>query len=304
MNITVAGSSNIEMMIKVPHLPLQGETVLGSEFSLNSGGKGVNQAVAAARLGGNVTFIGKIGKDIFGEQALKVMKKEGINSEYVSVDADVPSGVTQIVANGNGKKYITIVPGANHNLGIDDINNSIQALTGAKVLLLQSDIPLQVIRHAVRIARLNKTRVLLNPVSSVILDDDLLRNVSVLIPGKVEAEAITGIKITDNRSAELAGRILLEHGPEKVIITMGEKGAMVIDNGGAEHFSAVRIKPVDATAAIDVFCGALAVALAENKNFFEAVKFANIAAAISISKPGAISSFPMRDEVITMLKKR
>lgn len=304
MNITVAGSSNIEMMIKVPHLPLQGETVLGSEFTLNPGGKGVNQAVAAARLGGDVTFIGKIGNDMFGEQALKVMKEEGIHSEYVAIDTHVPSGVAQIVADENGKKYITIAPGANQNLGEDDINKASEAITSAKVLLLQSEIPLQVIRHAARIARRNKIRVLLNPVSSVILDDDLLSNVSVLIPGKVEAEALTGIKITDNRSAELAGRILLEHGPEKVIITMGEKGAMVIDNGGAEHFSAIKIKSVDATAAIDVFCGALAVALAENKNFFEAVKFANTAAAISISKPGTMSSFPMRDEVMAMLKKR
>ncbi len=303
MNITVAGSSNIEMMIKVSRLPLQGETVIGNEFSINSGGKGINQAVAAARLGGNVTFIGRIGKDMCGEQTLKVLKEERINTGYIAVDANVPSGVAQIESAENGKKYVTIAPGANQNLCEDDINNATKAITGADILLLQSDIPLQTVRFAARMARRSKKRILLNPVSTVILDDDLLSYVSVLIPGKVEAEALTGISITDHRSAELAGRILLEHGPEKVIITMGEKGAMVIDNGGAEHFPAIRIKPVDATAAIDVFCGALAVALAGNKNFYEAVNFANTAAAISISKPGTLSSFPVKEEVMAFLKK-
>jgi ribokinase len=303
MNITVAGSSNIEMIIKVPRLPLQGETILGSDFTLTSGGKGVNQAVAAARLGGNVTFIGRIGNDMFGDQALKVLKQEGINTQYVAIDKHIPSGIAQIVADENGKKYITVAPGANQNLCEDDINNASEAIISADILLLQSELPLQPVRIAARIAHRNNIRVLLNPVSSVILDDDLLSYVSVLIPSKVEAETLTGIRITDHRSAELAGRILLEHGPEKVIITMGEKGAMVIDNGGAEHFSAIRIKPADATAASDVFCGAMAVALAEDKNFFEAVKFANTAAAISISKPGTLPSFPIRDEVLAFLKK-
>ncbi len=303
MKITVAGSSNIEMIIKVPHLPLQGETILGSDFTLISGGKGVNQAVAAARLGGDVTFIGRIGNDMFGDEALKVLKKEGINTKYIAIDKDVSSGIAQIIVDENGRKYITIAPGANQNLCDDDINSASEAITSADILLLQSEIPLQSVRLAARIARRNNIRVLLNPVSFVILDDDLLSDVSVLIPGKIEAETLTGIRITDHRSAELAGRILLEHGPEKVIITMGEKGAMVIDNGGAEHFPAIRIKPVDATAAIDVFCGAMAVALAEDKNFFEAVKFANTAAALSISKPGTQASFPTRDETMAFLKK-
>jgi ribokinase len=303
MKITVVGSSNTDMIIKVPRLPVPGETILGGSFAVALGGKGANQAVAAARVGGDVTFIGCIGNDVFGEQALNGLQEDRINIDFVVRDPQVPSGIAQIIVDDNGKNLIAVAPGANQNLGEQDIINARKAILTCDVLILQLEIPIQTVRFAAKMAFENRIRVMLNPAPAHPLDDELLGYISVLTPNKLEAEALTGIAITDDRSAELAGRILLERGLTRVIITLGQKGAMVIDNGGAEHVPAFHVKSVDTTAASDVFNGALAVALAEGKNFYESVRFANAAAALSTLRLGAQSSIPSRKEVLEMLKK-
>jgi ribokinase len=303
MKITVVGSSNTDMIIKVPRLPVPGETVLGGNFTVALGGKGANQAVAAARVGGDVTFIGRIGNDVFGEEALKGLKEDGINIHYTVKDPLVPTGIAQIVVDEDGKNIIAVAPGANQNLCEQDIINARKAILASDMLLLQLEIPIQTVRFAAKLAFENNVKVMLNPAPAHPLDDELLSYISVLTPNKLEAESLTGISITDERSVELAGRILLEHGLARVIITLGSKGSMVIDNGGAEHVPAFRIKSVDTTAASDVFNGALAVALAEGKNFYESVRFGNAAAAISATRLGAQPSIPRREEVLEMLRK-
>jgi ribokinase len=303
MKITVVGSSNNDMIIKAPRLPVPGETVLGGSFTSALGGKGANQAVAAARVGGDVTFIGRIGNDVFGEQALKGLKNDGINISHVVKDPLVSSGVAQIVVDEEGKNLVAVAPGANQNLCEQDIINARKAILASDMILIQLEIPIQTVRFASKLAFENNIRVILNPAPAHPLDDELLGYISVLTPNKLEAESLTGISITDERSVELAGRILLEHGLARVIITLGAKGAMVIDNGGAEHVPTFRIKSVDTTAASDVFNGALAVALAEGKNFYESVRFANAAAALSATRLGAQPSIPRREEVMEMLRK-
>ena len=303
MKITVVGSSNTDMIIKVPRLPVPGETILGGDFTIALGGKGANQAVAAARVGGNVTFIGRVGNDVFGEQALKGLKEDGINIDYTVKDPLVSSGIAQIVVDEDGKYIIAVAPGANQNLSDEDIMNARKAILASDILILQLEVPIHTIRFAAKMAYENNIRVILNPAPAHPLDDELLNYISVLTPNKLEAESLTGISITDERSVELAGRILLERGLTRVIITLGAKGAMVIDNGGAEHVPTFRIKSIDTTAASDVFNGALAVALVEGKNFYESVRFANAAAALSATRLGAQPSIPGRKEVLEMLQK-
>ena len=303
MKITVIGSSNTDMIIQVPRLPVPGETLLGGSFTTALGGKGANQAVAAARAGGEVTYIGRVGDDVFGEQALKGLKEDGINIDYAVKDPLVPTGIAQIVVDEEGKNIIVVAPGANQNLCEQDITNARKAILASDILLLQLETPIQTVRFAAKFAFENHIRVMLNPAPAIPLDDELLGYISILTPNKLEAESLTGISITDERSVELAGRILLEHGLARVIITLGSKGSMVIDNGGAEHVPAFRIKSVDTTAASDVFNGAMAVALAEGKNFYESVRFGNAAAAISTTRLGAQPSIPRREEILDILRK-
>lgn len=303
MKIAVLGSSNADMVIRVPHLPVPGETVLGGDFKVTPGGKGANQAVAASRVGGTVSFIGRVGNDLFGDQALTALKKEGINIDSTVKDMSASTGIAQIVVDENGLNYITVAPGANLNLSEEDVNNAREIILGCDILLMQLEVPIQTVRYAAKMAFSKKVKVILNPAPALALDDELLSYISVLTPNKLEAESLTGISITDDRSVELAGRILLERGLVKVIITLGAKGAMVIDNGGAEHVPPFRVKPVDTTAAGDVFNGALAVALAEGKNFYESVRFANAAAALSTTRIGVQAGIPVRSEIIKMIRE-
>ncbi|MBN1415904.1 MAG: ribokinase [Bacteroidales bacterium] len=303
MKISVVGSSNTDMIIKVPRLPVPGETVIGDSFTVALGGKGANQAVAAARFGGDVTFIGRVGNDVFGIQALKGLKDDGVNIDFTVKDPVVPSGIAQIVVDENGRNIITVASGANQNLCEQDIMKARKSILASDILMLQLEVPNQTVRFAAKLAFENNIRVILNPAPAHPLDDELLGYISVLTPNKQEAEYLTGISITDERSVELAGRILLERGLTRVIITLGTKGAMVIDNGGAEHVPAFHVKSIDTTAASDVFNGALAVALAEGKNFYESVRFANAAAAISTTRLGAQPSIPKREEVMAWLRK-
>jgi ribokinase len=302
MRITVVGSTNTEMIFNAKALPAPAQIILGAKFSMSPGGSGANQAVAAARAGAEVTFIGRIGKDIFGEQVLNSLQQNGIDLSYVVEDKSMSSGVSSIVTDENGESCITVSSGANMNLSSGDLQAARLAITGADILLLQLGIPLETVRFAASLARSFDVRVILDPVPALPVSDELLKSISILTPDASEAERLTGIKITDERSAELAGRILLERGLDRVIITLRSKGAMVIDNGGAEHVPGFKVGTVNSMAMNDVFNGALAVGLAEEKNFYEAVLFANAAAAISSTREGRQSSIPYRTEILDFLK--
>ncbi|MDP3644989.1 MAG: ribokinase [Bacteroidota bacterium] len=296
--ILVAGSSNTDMVIKTHHFPAPGETILGGRFLMNAGGKGANQAVAAARLGGIVTFVGKIGDDIFGKQAVQQLKDEGINVDFVSVDPDNPSGVALITVDRNGENSIVVASGSNGTLSPADFDRAILELDESNFVLLQLEIPITTVEYIARIAVRKQKKVILNPAPAATLSDELLQNLYLITPNETEAELLTGIKVTGQESALKSATILHEKGVEVVIITMGAAGAFLLSNGESEIISAPRVEAVDTTAAGDTFNGALVVALSEGKTIQESIAFANKAAAISVTRIGAQSSVPYRIEIL------
>ena len=302
MNITVIGSSNTDMIIKVPRIPKPGEIVLGGKFSTAPGGKGANQAVAAARSGGKVTFVARVGDDIFGEQALKGFKEDGINTEFIVKDKDAPSGIAQIFVAEDGESGIAVASGANLNLSVYDIIAAKEAILSSDILLMQLGIPMKTVEYAAKLAFDKGIRVILNPAPGQPLPIEILKTISILTPNEAEAAMLTGIKIEDEGAAEDAGKILMSKGVNKVIITIGKKGALILDSSGSELIGGFKVHAVDTTAAGDIFNGALAVALAEKKNIWEAVKFSNAAAALSVTKLGAQPAAPKRKEILEFLK--
>lgn len=304
MKITVIGSTNTEMVFNAAAIPAAGETILGSSFHMTPGGSGLHQAIAATRAGGAVAFIGRTGNDIFGEQVIKVLQQENIDITHLVTDSTISSGIASVVMNTAGDAAVTVTPGANNNLVYDDLIRARSVITEADIVLLQLDIPIKTVHFAADLARSANSRVILNPAPALPVSDELLRSISILTPDASQAEILTGIHITDERSAELAGRILLERGLDRVIITLRSKGAMVIDNGGAEHVPGFKLQVIDTSVANDVFNGVLALGLAEQKNFYEAVLFANAAAALSASRPGTLASIPYRQEILEVLRAK
>ena len=295
--ILVIGSSNTDMVIKTEKIPMPGETILGGTFLMNPGGKGANQAVAAARLGGKVTFIAKIGNDLFGNQTIGILKKEGIDTKYIVKDADLPSGIALITVDSNGENSIVVAPGSNGNQLVEDIPEDIFTPDKFNVMLLQLEIPLMTVEYAALTAAKNGIKVILNPAPAQKLHDYLLRHTWLITPDETEAEILTGIKVHNESTAEIAAASLQKRGVKNVIVTMGAAGAFVKSESFTEMIPGVKVKAVDTTAAGDVFNGALAVALAEGKGLKDAVIFANKAAAISVTRLGAQVSTPYRKEI-------
>ena len=295
--ILVIGSSNTDMVIKCEHLPAPGETILGGTFFMNAGGKGANQAVAAARLNGDVTFIAKVGNDVFGTQAIELFAKENINTKYIFIDDKNPSGVALINVDGKGENSITVAQGANGNLLVDDLKNLMHVLAKADIILVQLETPIETIEYVAAIARQHNQTFILNPAPACKLSDELLSKISIITPNEKEAGMLTGISINNIDDAKQAAQILSAKGIKIVIITLGEDGALLYANNQFDLIPSNKVNAVDTTAAGDVFNGALAVALSEKKSIEEAVRFANIAAAISVTRFGAQASAPYRPEL-------
>jgi len=296
-SILVVGSSNTDMVIKAHHLPAAGETILGGTFLMNPGGKGANQAVAAARLGGRVGFIAKTGNDIFGRQSIQLFQEEGIDTSHIFSDSKNPSGVALITVDAKGENCIVVASGANATLSAADLAKAKETIQQSSIILMQLEIPISSVEYVISLAENGQAKVVLNPAPACTLPDELLSKISIITPNKTEAEMLTGIPITDINSAEKAAMALSEKGIETVIITLGSKGAMVLDNNAFTMVPAPIVDAVDTTAAGDVFNGALVVALSEGKDMLEAVSFACKAAAISVTRMGAQSSTPSRNEV-------
>ncbi len=296
--ILVIGSSNTDMVIKTNNFPVPGETILGGRFLMNAGGKGANQAVASARLGGMVTFIGKIGDDIFGKQAVQQLEDEGINVNFVAVDHENPSGVAMITVDRKAENTIVVAPGSNGTLSPGDFNKALSEFNESEFVLMQLEIPIPTVEYIARIAAQKQKKVILNPAPAAKLSDELLQNLYIITPNETEAELLTGIKVTDEKSALNAASALHEKGVEIIIITMGATGAFLLNNGNSELIKAPKVEAVDTTAAGDTFNGALVVALSEGKTIQESIVFANKAAAISVTRIGAQSSVPYRNEII------
>jgi ribokinase len=297
-HLLVVGSSNTDMVIKAGHLPRPGETVLGGTFLMNPGGKGANQAVAAARLGGQVTFICKTGNDIFGNQSKQLFEEEGIDTSYVFSDAEHPSGVALITVDSKAENCIVVASGANAYLSPADISTAHEAIEKAGIILMQLETPMETVRYVAGIARKLGKKVILNPAPAQPLDRELLQTLDLITPNETEAEMISGIKITDTDSLHACARTICEMGVQSVIITLGAKGAFIYSDDLREVIPSIEVNAVDTTAAGDVFNGALAVALSEGCDLTEAVRFANKAAAISVTRVGAQASAPYRNEII------
>lgn len=295
--IYVFGSSNTDMVVKAEKLPGRGETVIGDTFLMNPGGKGANQAVTAARLGGSVIFVAKVGNDLFGKQALQQFQREKINTQHVKIDPDNPSGVALISVDKNGENSIIVAPGSNGLLREIDIELAFENNAHPGIALIQLEIPIETVEYTIERCFQQNMKVILNPAPAKKINLNVLKHLFVITPNESEAELLTGIQITDLDSVKKAAQFLFDLGVENVVLTLGSKGAFLLNKSVAKMIPAPPVTPIDTTAAGDCFNGALAVALSEYLPLEKAISFACKAASISVTRMGAQSSLPTRKEV-------
>jgi ribokinase len=302
--VVVAGSSNIDLVVKTERIPARGQTLLGTEFLMVPGGKGANQAVAAAKLGAEVFLVAKLGKDIFAEQSLKSFESAGVKTEYVTQTEQAPSGIASIIVDKDGDNIIVVAPGANRKLTPQDVKQAEREMVSAGAVVAQLEIPLDTVYAGAELAQQHNVPFILNPAPAHKLGDDLLKRVTILTPNESEAGVLAGIEVTNGESAVKAAESVLGMGVKSVIITMGKDGYLLADDGGTEFHESIAVTAIDTTAAGDAFTGALAVGVAEGRTLGEAAAFANCAAALSVTKMGAQPSLPTRNEVEEFMRKK
>lgn len=290
--LVVIGSSNTDMTIKGDRLPKPGETVLGGEFRMGPGGKGANQAVAAQRLGADVSFICKVGRDIFGDNAIAGYQKEGIDCSRI-LRSDKASGTALILVDGNAENCIAVAPGANADLTPEDVDSVADVIRSADYLILQLEIPVESVLRAAKIAHEAGVYVILNPAPACHLPDELFGYISLITPNQTESALLSGVG--DNLDA--AVEKLMQLGVKDVVVTLGSKGTLVISEGARTLVPSLKVKAVDTTAAGDTFCGALCVALSEGCSLVDAAGFATKASALTVQKMGAQDSIPFRSDI-------
>ena len=299
--IVVVGSSNMDLVVKSERIPAAGETILGGDFIVVPGGKGANQAVAAAKLGANVCFIAKLGEDVFAAQSLANFEKEGVHTSHIQQTQDAPSGVALIMVDEEGENSIVVAPGANLKLSPDDVRAAKTEIEAAGAVVAQLEVPLETIQSAAELANSSGVPFVLDPAPARELPPGLLAMVDVLTPNETEAQILTGIEVTNEDSAREASKDLIERGVKAVILTLSSKGFVLVDNGHDEYVSAHRVQAVDSTAAGDAFTGSLAVGIAQGNRLLDAASFANYVAALSVTRMGAQSSMPTLQEVQTFM---
>lgn len=301
--IIVIGSSNTDMIIKSPRIPKPGETILGGVFTTVAGGKGANQAVAAARVGGNVTFICKLGDDILGDQSFANFQQENINVDAIKRENNCASGVALILVDDHGENSISVAPGANGTLTPQDLVDFQPIIASSDIMIIQLEIPIETVAKAIELGDKSNVKIILNPAPAQVLDDKLLSKVSILTPNETEAELLTGMPVNDEKSAIRAAEFLLGKGVQTVILTMGSKGALVTDKNGSTLHKGFKVTAIDTTAAGDIFNGVLGVSISEGKEIGTAVKYANAASALAVTKLGAQPSAPTKDEIDNFLNE-
>ena len=295
--ILVIGSLNMDMVLQVPRVPAAGETLAGQSFACVPGGKGANQAAACARLGGQVSMLGRVGADQFGEQLQRSLAQDGVLHEHVTIADTVSTGVALIMVDASAQNRIVIVPGANGTLTAAHIDAAADLIDRAALVVLQLEIPLPVVKHAVARANRRGVPVLLNPAPAKALPSALLSRLEYLIPNATEATLLTGIKVADHAGAAAAARELHRQGAKHVLITLGAEGVLIRDAKGVRSLASPRVAAVDTTAAGDTFIGAFAVSVLDGLSVDEAAQFAVKAAALSVTRPGAQTSIPYRHEI-------
>lgn len=295
--IIVIGSSNVDMVVRTSHLPAPGETILGGEFFMNQGGKGANQAVAIKRLGGNLIFMAKLGNDVLGRQSVGYFKKEGIDTRYIALDEDSASGVALISVDDHAENSIVVASGANMLLNEQDVDKMLEEMCEGDILLMQLEIPLQTVEYAARKAFGKGVKVVLNPAPARSLPKELFRHLYMVTPNRIEAEMLTGIKIANDADDEKVAEEICAMGVKNVIITLGSKGCLIREEGVSYRIDAFKVEPVDTTAAGDTFNGALCVGLSEGMDLKQAAVMASKASSIAVTRMGAQSSIPYREEL-------
>ncbi|MDO5553198.1 MAG: ribokinase [Planctomycetia bacterium] len=298
--IVVIGSSNTDMVVKSDRIPVPGETITGGSFLLAQGGKGANQAVAAARLGAEVLFVTRVGNDMFGREAVEQYQREGIDTSFIEVDATAATGVALILVDAKGENLISVASGANHALYPEQIDRASEAIGQADLVILQLEIPLATVEYAVALCNKLGVPVILDPAPAprVPLPDSVLKGIATIKPNETEASALTGMPVTDSESAEKSAQFLLDKGAKSVIITLGTQGVFAISACGERAFvPSFSVSAVDSTAAGDCFSAAYAVATVQGHSLSDAIRFAAAAAAISVTRIGAQGSLPTLAEV-------
>lgn len=301
--IVVVGSANTDLVVRVPRLPLPGETVSEGRFFRAPGGKGANQAVAAARLGARVHFVARLGDDLFGRQSLANFQQTGVDTTHVVLSSDVPSGVALITVDAQGNNVIVVAPGANGALSADDVERAADDIRSAGAVVAQLEVPLETVQRAAQLAHESGVPFILDPAPAQDLPAELLSMISVLTPNETEARILTGVEVGDESSARVAAERLLTAGVGAVVVTMGGQGFLLAESDSMAFIAAPAVRAVDATAAGDAFTGCLAVGLAQRQALHDAALFAGHAAALSVTKMGAQPSMPTREEVETFAGK-
>lgn len=302
--IVVIGSSNVDLLMKMDHLPEKGETVTDAEFFQVYGGKGANQAVAAARAGGNVAFVNCVGEDAYTPQMVQNYKNDGIDTSFVFHEKGIASGHALIMIGGEGMNYLSVSPGANYKLTTARIDAALPVIDEAAMIVMQYEITEETIKYVIDIANRKGIPVMWNCAPARAFDLSYIPKINILVLNEVEAGFLAEMKVESEVDAEIAAKKLVSRGVEKVIITLGSKGAFVLTNKEKVSVPAFRVEAVDTTAAGDTFCGAFAVALVEGKSLKESLEFASAAAAISVTRMGAQPSAPARDEIDKFLKDK
>lgn len=294
--IVVIGSSNTDMTIKGDRIPAPGETVAGGIFYMGPGGKGANQAVAASRLGGNTTLVCKVGRDLFGDNAIKGYEREGIDTSRI-LRSDKASGTALILVDSKGENCISVASGANADFTEADVDSVADVLRSADYVLLQLEIPVPSVLRAAKIAHEAGATVILNPAPAAALPEELFRYIDLFIPNRTELSAFSGVEIEGEADILRAAKNMTGKGVHRLIVTLGSEGSLITDGSSCTRIPAKKVEAVDATAAGDTYCGALCVALSEGKSLEDAARFATEASALTVQRAGAQNSIPFRREL-------
>lgn len=295
--ICVIGSLNMDLVVNVDEMPKKGQTLIGGNFKEVPGGKGANQAVAIAKLGGDVSMIGKVGNDGFGQTLINALKANNVKTDYIQIE-NCSSGVAMITVDKNAENSIVVAPGANFRVLREDIDKCIDSIKQSDIVVVQLETPLDTIKYALQESKQLDKYTILNPAPAVKLDEDIIKNVDLLTPNETELEILSGVKIENEEDIIKAGQVMIQKGVKQLIVTLGSKGSLYIDKDNVKFKESYKVDAIDTTAAGDSYTGALSVALSQDKDMDEAMDFASKVGALCVMKEGAQTSLPTIQDVL------